>query len=161
MKVCGLQWGVPNNIAANAQRIGYLTVEITLTTPSLLFPAISLLMLAYTNRFLALAAVVRSLDASFRKDRDAKHRVEIKKLRVRIRLIRDMQFFGVLSLLLCTMSMALLFQGWIAAGQLAFALSLISMLVSLVISLVEIQRSIDALDVHIADIDGDEPETLT
>lgn len=127
-------------------------MDISLTTPSLLFPAISLLMLAYTNRFLALAAVIRSLDASYRSQGDAKHLAEIAKLRWRIRRIRDMQFFGVLSLLLCTLCMFLLFQGWVLAGQWVFAASLIAMILSLLISLVEIQRSVDALDLHLSDI---------
>ena len=36
-------------------------MELSINTPALLFPAITLLMLAYTNRFLALASLVRSL----------------------------------------------------------------------------------------------------
>jgi hypothetical protein len=128
-------------------------MDISITTPSLLFPAISLLMLAYTNRFLALAAVIRNLDASYRNQRDAKHLAEIAKLRWRIRRIRDMQFFGILSLLLCTLCMFLLFQGWLLAGKWVFALSLLAMIVSLVISLVEIQRSVDALDIHLGDLE--------
>jgi hypothetical protein len=128
-------------------------MEITLTTPSLLFPAISLLMLAYTNRFLALAGVMRSLDASYRSQRDHKHLAEIAKLNWRIRRIRDMQFFGVLSLLLCTTCMFLLFQGLETAGKWVFGLSLMAMITSLVISLIEIQRSVDALDIHLGDLE--------
>lgn len=133
-------------------------MEISLTTPALLFPAISLLMLAYTNRFLALAAVARSLEASYRSHGEQKHLTEIQKLRRRIHLIRDMQFFGVLSLLLCTLCMFLLFLGWISVGQWVFALSLLSMITSLIYSLIEIQRSVDALEVHLADLDP-VPET--
>lgn len=131
-------------------------MEITITTPSLLFPAISLLMLAYTNRFLSLAAVIRNLDASYRTHHDEKHLIEIAKLRWRIRRIRDMQFCGILSLLLCTLCMFLLFQGWITAGKYVFAASLLSMIASLVISLLEIQRSVDALDVHLGDLEVDQ-----
>lgn len=128
-------------------------MDISITTPSLLFPAISLLMLAYTNRFLALAAVIRNLDASYRNRPDAKHLEEIAKLRWRIRRIRDMQFFGILSLLLCTCCMFLLFLGWQLAGTWVFAGSLLAMIASLLLSLVEIQRSVDALDIHLADLE--------
>lgn len=127
-------------------------MEITITTPSLLFPAISLLMLAYTNRFLALAAVIRHLDASYRTHHDSKHLTEIGKLRWRLLRIRDMQFCGVLSLLLCTLCMFLLFQGWLIAGKWVFGASLLAMILSLLISLVEIQRSADALDIHLSDL---------
>jgi hypothetical protein len=39
--------------------------QLSLTTPALLFSAISLLLLAYTNRFLAYASVVRNLHARY------------------------------------------------------------------------------------------------
>ncbi len=129
-------------------------MEITLTTPSLLFPAISLLLLAYTNRFLGLATVVRSLHASYKSSQDPIYERQIHNLRRRIRMIRDMQFLGVLSILLCTVSMFCLYLGWMAGGQITFGLSLILMTLSLALSAWEVQISVQALDVQLRDMEG-------
>jgi hypothetical protein len=80
-------------------------VELTLQTPSLLFPAVSLLLLAYTNRFLGLASLVRSLEGSYRQSREGRLLDQIRNLKRRLRLIRNMQLAGVLSLFCCTVTM--------------------------------------------------------
>ena len=125
--------------------------DLPLTTPSLLFPAISLLMLAYTNRFLGLASVVRALHATWRSSGDPTLVAQIANLRKRIRIIKRMQTLGVLSLMLCTASMALLFFGLQVAGQITFGISLLTMLGSLALSLWEIQMSGMALDLQLND----------
>lgn len=130
--------------------------ELPLSTPSLLFPAISLLMLAYTNRFLGLASVVRTLHATWRASGDPVLVAQIDNLRRRITLIRRMQTLGVLSLIACTASMALLFFGAQTSGQGAFALSLALMIASLGLSLWEIQMSGTALDLQLRDLESRE-----
>jgi hypothetical protein len=132
-------------------------MEINLTTPALLFPAISLLMLAYTNRFLGLAGVIRSLHANYETSSNPKYLAQIENLRRRIKLTRDMQACGVVSLLLCTVCMFLIFEGLAVAGQILFGGSLVAMISSLVLSLWEIQMSVGALDHHLLDL---EKETL-
>jgi len=127
--------------------------DLPLTTPSLLFPAISLLMLAYTNRFLGLASVVRSLHAAWRTSGDRVLVAQIETLRKRIRLIKHMQTFGVLGLILCTASMCLIFLSQQTAGQIAFAISLVLMIGSLGLSLWEIQMSGAALDLQLRDLE--------
>jgi hypothetical protein len=132
--------------------------DLPLSTPSLLFPAISLLMLAYTNRFLGLASVVRALHATWRSSGDPVLVAQITNLRTRIRIIKRMQTLGVLSMMLCTASMALLFFGWQIPGQVTFGLSLATMLGSLGLSLWEIQMSGTALDLQLRDsFHGKEP----
>ena len=126
--------------------------ELTISTPSLLFPAISLLLLAYTNRFLGLAAVVRTLHATWRTSGDPLLVEQIENLRRRIGIIKRMQAMGILSILLCTLSMASLFFGFELGGQLTFAISLLTMTFSLVLSLREIQMSGTALDLLLRDI---------
>lgn len=128
-------------------------MDINLNTPSLLFPAISLLMLAYTNRFLGLASVIRELHDDYQKHPEPRFLQQIANMRKRIRLIRDMQTCGVLSLLLCMICMFLLFGGLILAGKVVFALSLILMIASLAISLREIQMSVIALDIHLQNLE--------
>src|SRR5688572_5064608 len=111
-------------------------MELTITTPSLLFPAISLILLAYTNRFLGLASLIRQLHERYQKDTNQKHLIDqIRNLRTRIRLIRSMQAFGVISFLLCVLCMFAIFQGWNMTAYIIFALSIAAFVVSLIISL--------------------------
>lgn len=128
-------------------------MEITLSTPALLFPAISLLLLAYTNRFLALAVLIRQLHASHQIEPNPLLLREISNLRYRVRLVRNMQFLGVSSFLLCTVCMFVLFAGQYKIGELIFATSLVLMMLSLALSVREIQVSIDALDLHLRDLE--------
>jgi hypothetical protein len=133
-------------------------MEINITTPALLFPAISLLMLAYTNRFLTLATIIRNLYDRYGSVPNDNLHGQIKNLRYRTYLIRNMQIFGVLSLLFCTISMLSLFAGWISAGQWAFGIALVLMMVSMLISLRELQISVGALDLLLADMEQHEPK---
>jgi len=128
-------------------------MEINLTTPAVLFPAVSLLLLAYTNRFLALASVIRKLHADHKAAPDPSYPGQIANLRWRIRLVRNMQFCGVLSLLLCTVCIYLVFLDWFTAAEWLFSASLMAMIVSLIISLVEIQSSVRALDLHLQEVE--------
>ena len=128
-------------------------MEINITTPALLFPAVSLLLLAFTNRFLALASLVRQLHASYKSDPDEILLGQISNIRYRIKLIRDMQAFGVSSLLLCVIAMLFLLIGWITFGKLVFAASLVLMAVALAMSIREIQISVGALDIQLMDLE--------
>lgn len=133
-----------------------LFMEITLTTPALLFPTVSLLMLAYTNRFLTLATIIRTLHDRYRSEHDDSLLAQIDNLRYRVYLIRNMQIAGVLSLLMCVVSMFALFGGWLAAGQWSFALALILLIISIMISLRELQVSVGALDLLLMDMEEHE-----
>ena len=113
-------------------------MNIDLTTPALLFPAISLLLLAYTNRFLAIAALIRQLKSSLNQGNYSSTSLQIANLQKRLNLIIMMQAAGVASILFCTISMIFLFVGYQQSGQFTFAFSLFLMLLSLIISLSEI-----------------------
>ena len=131
-------------------------MEINLTTPALLFPTVSLLMLAYTNRFLTIATIIRNLHDRYRENQNENLLGQIANLRFRVYLIRNMQIFGVLSLLTCVVSMFALFAGWISAGQWSFAIALILMIVSMLISLRELAISVGALDLLLTDLEEHE-----
>jgi len=122
-----------------------------LTTPALLFPAISLLLLAYTNRFLALAQVIRQLHAA-REHELHLVQLQIPGLELRIRQIQYMQGFGVLSFLLCALSMFALFVDAETAGKVLFGISLLALAVSLILSLWEVLISTNALSVVVSDL---------
>lgn len=129
-------------------------MEISFNTPALLFPAISLLLLAYTNRFLAIANLVRKLheDYSNDKNRDIALK-QIRHFRIRLRYIRYMQGAGVFSFLLCVICMYSIYEGWMEAAKYVFAASLISLLFSLICSLIEIFLSLEALEVVLRDVE--------
>jgi hypothetical protein len=130
-------------------------MEISISTPALLFPTISLLMLAYTNRFLALTSAVRKLLERYQQDHQSGLLQQIHALRFRIGLIKYMQTIGVSSLFLCVLCMAALFAGWPIVANVIFAGSLALMLVSLALSAWEIQLSANALDLALRDIEED------
>lgn len=126
-------------------------MELTLTTPALLFPAISLLLLAYTNRFLTLAALMRDLAARYRESKDPLFYQQLLNLRYRIIIIRNMQVCGVGSFFGGVLCMLLLFAGQRIAGTWVFGASLILLLISLALSLREVQVSIKALMLQVDD----------
>jgi hypothetical protein len=129
-------------------------MEITFNTPALLFPAISLLLLAYTNRYLALANLIRKLhDEYMRGEKNHLLLKQIKILRVRINLVRQMQALGVFSFLCCVITMYGVYAQWVVLTRFVFALSLLSLLVSLIISLIEISQSTKALEWEISDME--------
>lgn len=124
-------------------------MDFTLTTPALLFPAISLLLLAYTNRYLTLAGLIRDLCDRHQKKSDKFIAGQILNLRKRIYMIRNMQIFGVISFFLCVVTMLFLFFSQILLGEMAFTTSLICLLISLGLSIKEISISIGALDIQL------------
>lgn len=129
-------------------------MEISFNTPALLFPAISLLLLAYTNRFLALANLVRKLHDEYIAGQKNKVILrQIKSLRRRINLIRYMQGLGVFSFLCCVACMYSIYKGWAQAAELIFAISLLSLLASLLFSLVEIIQSTNAIELELSDME--------
>lgn len=129
-------------------------MEITFNTPAVLFPAISLLLLAYTNRFLALANLVRKLHDEYvqgQKNKIILH--QIKSLRRRINLVRYMQGLGVFSFLCCVVTMYAIYRGWDELARIIFATSLLSLLGSLLFSLAEIFQSTKAIELELSDME--------
>ena len=128
-------------------------MQITFATPALLFPAISLLLLAYTNKFLAIANLIRRLHESYQQENQPILREQIVHLRKRLNMIRLMQAFAIGSFLMCFVCMFLLFWGKPAAATWFFVLSLALMIVSLVFSLIEIWVSAGALRLLLMDFE--------
>ena len=133
-------------------------MELTLTTPALLFPAISLLLLAYTNRFLTLANLMRDLYARYRAQPDPRIMGQLHNLRYRIVIIRNMQASGITSFFGCVLAMFLLFAGQPTIGQWVFGAGLVFLLISLGLSFREIQVSIDALTLQLEDLEETSPQ---
>ncbi len=130
-------------------------MDISINTPALLFPAISLIMLAYTNRFLALSNRVRSLHDKYDAGNAQKHIIhgQIKNLRYRLKLIKNMQALGVVTFLSCILCMYFIYAQWLRMAHWVFAFSLITFAASLALSLLEIQLSTKALEIELSDMD--------
>lgn len=127
-------------------------IEITLTTPTLLFSAISLIMLAYTNRFIAYAALVRTLSKEYQENKDSVVLSQIKNLRKRLKLTRSMQIFGISSLLLCVLTMFLIYIQVYIISLYVFGIALTLLIVSLSLLVWEIQISHKSLEYHLDNI---------
>lgn len=127
--------------------------QLTLTTPALLFSAISLIMLAYTNRFLAYAAVVRGLHDKYLQNKEETLKRQIRNLRTRLYLTRSMQIFGISSLLLCVFTMFLIYVEQHSLAVWVFGTALILLIISLALLIKEIQISVKALEHHLGDME--------
>lgn len=127
-------------------------MTLHIETPALLFSATSLILLAYTNRFLTTAQIVRSLKNHYDEYHTKSILLQIKNLSLRLSLIRYMQLFGVLCLFLSVFAMLCLFLEQQTAGIYLFAASLLCLLTSLGISFWEISISVTALRFHLSDL---------
>jgi hypothetical protein len=135
--------------------------QLTLTTPALLFSAISLIMLAYTNRFLAYASVIRNLYARYQENSDENLIRQIKNLKSRLNLTRYMQIFGITSLLLCVLTMFLIYVEFHVLAVWIFGVALLLLILSLALLIREIQISVGALGVQLKDIEEHLNKTKT
>ncbi len=127
--------------------------QLTLTTPALLFSAISLILLAYTNRFLAYASVVRNLHSRFKETPTELLLGQIENLRKRLKLTRSMQVMGISSLLLCVLCMFLIYIELMIWAEVIFGVALVLLILSLSLSIQEIFISVKALDLHLSDME--------
>ena len=125
---------------------------LDLTTPSLLFSAISLILLAYTNRFLSYASVVRKLKEKHQQTHDPKDIAQIANLRKRLYLTRSMQILGILSLLLCVIAMFFIYISYQQIAAWIFGIALLLLAASLCVCIWEINISVRALEIHLEDI---------
>lgn len=127
-------------------------MTLSLETPALLFSATSLILLAYTNRFLTIAQIIRGLKKNYDEEHNKSILLEIINLNIRLSLIRYMQLSGVLSLFISVLSMLLLFLSHNLLGIYLFGLSLLLLLISLGLSFWEISISVKALRIHLNDL---------
>lgn len=130
-----------------------MTLEVS--TPALLFPAISLLFLSFTNRFLHLSALVRNLHSSWKENQDDLLRAQIENLRRRLVLIRWMQLLGAISLFLCVVSMLTILASFQIGAVVAFGIALALMAGSLACLTKEIVMSGGALEILLKAMEGE------
>ena len=132
-------------------------MELTLSIPALLFPAISLSMLAYNARYLAIAALIRELHRQYRERASATLGKQVLQLQRRLEIIKQMQAAAILSFLFSALCMLLLYLEWTFWANLLFGSSLFCLITSLILSFIEVQLSTKALKIQLSDIGGDTP----
>ena len=130
-------------------------MNLDITTPALLFPAITLLLLAYTNRFVALATLARGLRHRYMASPDLDKAIlgQIKNLKSRLLLIRNMQALGIASFFSCVLCMVLMYLGKQQVADYIFGLSLFLLLGSLLLSFIETQISTRAINIELSDLE--------
>jgi hypothetical protein len=133
-------------------------MELTLSIPALLFPAISLSMLAYNARYLAIAALIRELHRQYRERASANLGKQVRQLQRRLEIIKQMQALAILSFLFSALCMLLIYLQWAFWANLFFGISLLCLIGSLILSFIEVQLSTRALGIQLSDIQGDTPE---
>ncbi|WP_106832169.1 DUF2721 domain-containing protein [Parabacteroides pacaensis] len=130
--------------------------ELTLTTPALLFSAISLILLAYTNRFMSYAQLVRTLKEKYLTSYDRRMLPQINNLRKRLYLTQVMQILGITSLLFCVVSMFFIYVSLFIVGAYIFGIALLFLAASLGVCIWEINISVKALEIHLSDIESEQ-----
>lgn len=128
-------------------------MDLTLGIPALLFPAISLTMLAYNARYLAIAALIRQLHQKYQETGSSSVSLQVKKLSKRLTIIKNMQAAAILSFLLAVITMSLIYVELDFWAHLVFGISLLALMISLILSLIEVQLSTKALAIQLKDLE--------
>lgn len=131
-------------------------MELSLSIPALLFPAISLSMLAYNARYLAIAALIRQLHKQYQAEATAILGKQVRLLRRRLEIIKQMQAIAIVSFLLSAVSMLLIYLQWTFLANLCFGISLLALIVSLLLSFIDVQLSTKALGIQLVDMESEE-----
>ncbi|MDT8424861.1 MAG: DUF2721 domain-containing protein [Methyloprofundus sp.] len=131
-----------------------VVMEVTITTPALLFPAISVLFLAYANRYLAIAKRTRELHSLYNKTQSFFAKKQVESLRKRIRLIIAMQLFAVMGIICCVLTMGLVFFGLQLMATYAFLIGMLLIVFSLLISMWELMISTQSLNIELENIES-------
>lgn len=128
-------------------------MNLSLSIPALLFPAISLTMLAYNARYLAIAALIRSLHTSYQEKKSETLKIQVQKLRKRLAIIKNMQAIAIVSFLLAVITMFLIYIELSFWANIIFGVSLFALMFSLTLSLIEVQLSTKALEIQLSDME--------
>jgi len=127
-------------------------MQLTLSIPALLFPAISLSMLAYNARYLAIAGLIRQLHKQYQEKASRGLGIQVRQLERRLRIIKNMQAVAILSFLFSAITMFLIYIEQEFWANLIFGISLLALMISLVLSLIEVQLSTNSLKIQLSDM---------
>ena len=126
-------------------------MDFNIQTPALIFPAISLLMLAYTNRFVVLAGLIRDLLSQHQNNPKHEISAQIENLQKRMDLIKKMQVWGAVAFVLSAGSMLAGIFRQQDISIVLFTISLVFLIISLMYLLGELSISVNALSIQLED----------
>ena len=129
-------------------------MELSLSIPALLFPAISLSMLAYNARYLAIAALIRQLHKEYLQNPSNRLQIQVIQLKKRLTIIKNMQAVAILSFLFSAVTMFLIYIQLVFWASFIFGLSLLMLMISLILSLIEVQLSTKSLNTQLRNMDN-------
>src|SRR6218665_823040 len=109
-------------------------MEITLTTPAILFSTVSLLYVAYTTRFVAISNLIRTLKTRFESGHEEAVLHQIKNLKIRVLLVRNMQLSGILAIIVSCISIVFIYFGKQNMGFIFFGISLLFLIYSMLLA---------------------------
>ncbi len=130
----------------------FKSMEITLTTPAILFSTVSLLYVAYTTRFVAISNLIRILKTRFEDEHEEAVLLQISNLRTRVLLIRNMQLSGIIALIVSAISMVFIYLGNQNIGFICFGISLLFLIYSMLLAAREIWISVESLNIELNSI---------
>lgn len=116
---------------------------LAISTPALLFPAITILILTYSNRFSTLSNKIREF---IRKGEDA---AQIAVFRRRVGYVRRMLLWGILGLAASALSMLALVFKCTNTGVGLFVLADLSIVISLIYAILDVSISTNALELEV------------
>ena len=122
--------------------------------PALLFPAIPLMMIVFGNRYSSLSKLIRDLHDRFLKEDEVRDKFteQIELLTDRLFLVKSMQTLAGLAFIA---NLLTIFFRYIDVPSVAFSLfgvATILLSASILLFVIEIQKSSSALSKHISDL---------
>ena len=121
-----------------------------ITTPAILFPAISLLFVAYTNRLHSLSVLIRAMTTEGSDESKTEHTEEqLDILQKRVTYIKRMQVFGILSFIFNLITIICLYINYDYLANYIFGFGLFMLSASLFFALLETLISTKALNIHL------------
>ncbi|MBT3852279.1 MAG: DUF2721 domain-containing protein [Gammaproteobacteria bacterium] len=121
-----------------------------ITTPALLFPAISLLFVAYTSRLHSLSVLIRAMTTDGSNESKTMHAKEqLNILKKRVNYIKRMQVFGILSFIFNLITIICLYINYDYLANYIFGFGLFMLSASLFFALLETLISTKALNIHL------------
>ena len=132
-------------------------MNIDYTVTALMFPAIPLIMSVYSNRFHTLSSVIRKIhdEHVYEKHIPPEWKSQFINLSSRITIIRWTIMFAAFGFLFNMLTVFALYLDEVFLARIIFGTCCLSMIISIIFFIREIQISTNALKLHMSDMDVD------
>ena len=130
-------------------------MNIDYTVVALMFPAIPLIMNVYSTRFHTLSALIRKIhdEYVFEKHTPPEWKDQLKNLNDRISVLKYSILLGAFGFLFNMLTVFALYLDEVFIARIIFGSCCLSMMISIIFFIREIQISTKALRLHISDMD--------